>query len=88
MKAVKTKYNVGDEVWTIVEDKCVCRFIVGFYIRVKDITTSEAGDFVDCHFTIKYDLFGVGLVEEQKCFASKKEAYESYNCNESRDARR
>ena len=74
---IKTKYNIGDEVWTIVENRVQCLRIEGVSINTLDETFDESGKLVSYRLRIKY-YFGDGeWVNDGYCFSTKEDLIKS-----------
>lgn len=66
--SVKTKYNIGDKVWYISDNKVQNPDITGVHILVE-----QTGD-IKVEYILHYES---SWVEEEKLFRSKKELLES-----------
>lgn len=74
---IETKYNIGDEVWAVIENRVQCLRIEGVAINTLDETFDESGKLVSYRLRIKY-YFGDGdWVNEVNCFSTKEELIKS-----------
>ena len=74
---IETKYNIGDKVWAIVENRAQCLRIEGVAINTLDETFDESGKLVSYRLGIKY-YFGDGdWVNDVNCFPTKEELLKS-----------
>jgi hypothetical protein len=74
---IETKYNIGDEVWAIIEDRAQCLRIDGVAINTLDETFDKSGKLVSYRLRIKY-YFEDGIwVNDLDCFPTKEELINS-----------
>ena len=66
--SVKTKYNIGDKVWYISDNKVQNPDITGVHILVE-----QTGD-IKVGYTLHYES---SWIEEERLFRSKKELLEA-----------
>lgn len=74
---IETKYNIGDEVWAIVENRVQCLRIEGVKINTLDETFNESGKLVSYRIRIKYYLGDGEWVNDINCFPTKEELLKS-----------
>ena len=74
---IETKYNIGDKVWAIVENRAQCLRIEGIAISTLGETFNESGKLVSYRIEIKY-YFGDGdWAHDADCFSTKEELLKS-----------
>lgn len=74
---IETKYNIGDEVWAIVENRAQCLRIVGVAISTLGETFDESGRLISYRIRIKYYLGDGEWVNDVDCFTTKEELLKS-----------
>ena len=74
---IETKYNIGDEVWAVVENRAQCLRIEGVMINTLDETFNECGKLVSYRIRIKYYLGDGYWVKDIDCFPTKEELLKS-----------
>jgi hypothetical protein len=74
---IETKYDIGDEVWVIIENEVQKLRIQECKVSTARATRSEYGKFQVIEYRIVY-YFGDGeWVSESKCFPTKEELLKS-----------
>lgn len=74
---IETKYNIGDEVWAIIENEVQKLRIQECKVFTARATRSDDGKFQVIEYRIVY-YFGDGeWASESKCFATKEELLKS-----------
>jgi hypothetical protein len=68
---IETKYNIGDEVWVIEDDKPKCK-------KIKEIDI-QIGDYFSKSNEVEIDYtFGIYCIRDEKqCFPTKEELLKS-----------
>ena len=74
---IETKYNIGDEVWCIVENRAKCLRIEGVAISSLAETFDESGKLTSYRIRIKYYLGDGEWVDDANCFPTKEELLKS-----------
>lgn len=74
---IETKYNIGDEVWVIVENKVQRLRIKEVTASAHTATRSEDGRFEVLKFRIVYHFVNGEQVSESRCFSTKEELIKS-----------
>lgn len=74
---IETKYNIGDRVWVIVENRVQHLSIQDFAIETSKVVFNDKGEFVSCVLRIQYYLRDSEWVEEDMCFPTKEELLKS-----------
>ena len=74
---IETKYNIGDEVWAIVENRAQCLRIEGVTINTLDEMFNESGELVSYRIGVKYYLGDGEWAHEVDCFPTKEELLKS-----------
>lgn len=74
---IETKYNIGDEVWVILENRIQCLLIRDFAIETSGVVFNDKCEFVSCVLQIQYYLDDRNWVEEDMCFPTKEELLKS-----------
>lgn len=74
---IKTKYNIGDKVWVIFENRAQYLRIEGVMINTLDETFNESGKLVSYRLGIKYYLGDGYWVNDIDCFPTKEELLKS-----------
>ena len=73
----ETKYNIGDEVWVIFENRAQCLRIEGVAINTLSETFDESGKLVSYRVRIKYYLGGGNWANDVNCFPTKEDLIKS-----------
>ena len=74
---IETKYNIGDEVWAIVENRAQCLRIKGVAVSTLAETFDESGKLISYRIRIKH-YFGDGeWANDVDCFPTKEELLKS-----------
>lgn len=74
---IETKYNIGDEVWAIVENRAQCLRIEGVAISTLGEIFDDSGKLISYRIRIKY-YFGDGeWANDVNCFPTKEELLKS-----------
>lgn len=73
----ETKYNIGDEVWAIVDNEVQCNQVGGVKAQTDAVMLRQ--DVLGANFPIriKYHLWGGNWVDEHKVFPTKEELIKS-----------
>lgn len=74
---IETKYNIGDEVWAIVENRAQYLRIEGVTVRTLGGTFDESGKLISYRIGIKYYLGNGEWVNDVDCFPTKEELIKS-----------
>ena len=74
---IETKYNLGDKVWVISENRIQCLPIRDFAIETSGVVFNDKCEFVSCFLQIQYYLDNSEWVEENMCFPTKEELLKS-----------
>ena len=74
---IDTRYNIGDKVWTIVENRIQYLCIQDFAIETSSVVFNDKCEFVSCGLRIQYYLGNSEWVEEDMCFPTKEELIKS-----------
>ena len=74
---IETKYNIGDEVWVIAENKVQRLWIKEVTASANNATRSEDGKLKVLEFRIVYHFENGEQVSESKCFPTKEELLKS-----------
>lgn len=74
---IETKYNIGDEVWAIVNDKVAYRYIEAIKITTDKIFATEGGRVVDIKLKHQYCIGYDCWRKEQELFPTKEELLKS-----------
>jgi hypothetical protein len=74
---IETKYNIGDEVWVIVENEVQRLRIKEVTASAHTVTRSEDGKFEVLKFRIVYHFVNGEQVPESRCFPTKEELLKS-----------
>lgn len=74
---IETKYNIGDYVWAIVENRAQCLRIEGVTVSTLNETFDESGKLISYRIGIKYYLGDVDWVNDVACFPTKEELIKS-----------
>lgn len=74
---IETKYNLGDEVWAIVENEVQCNQIGGIKMQTDAVMSRQDVSGVNIPMRIKYYLWDGNWVDEHKCFPTKEELLKS-----------
>ena len=74
---IETKYNIGDEVWTIFRNKIQCKAINNIRAFGNLRITDECGKIVDVRIKIEYCFLNDEWVSEESCFPTKEELLKS-----------
>lgn len=74
---IETKYNIGDEVWAIVENRVQCLRIEGVAVRTLGETFDESGKLISYRIRINYYLGDGDWVNDVDCFPTKEELLKS-----------
>lgn len=70
---IETKYNIGDEVWAVVENRVQCLRIEGVSASTLAETFDENGKLISYKIRIYYYLGGGRCINEGVCFSTKEE---------------
>ena len=74
---IETKYDIGDEVWAIVENRAQCLRIEGVAVSTLAETFDESGKLISYRISIKY-YFGDGeWANDIDCYPTKEELLKS-----------
>lgn len=74
---IETKYDIGDEVWVIVENRAQHLRIEGVAVSTLGETFDESGKLISYRIRINY-YFGDGeWVNDVDCFPTKEELLKS-----------
>ena len=77
---IKTKYNIGDEMWTMHDNKVICFTIKGINIKVEDKTLVE---YISSEKFKQHSYFSDRLeymplyIKEEKVFLTREELLKS-----------
>lgn len=74
---IETKYNIGDEVWVIVENRAQCLRIEGVAVSTLSETFDESGKLISYRIRINYYLGDGYWVNDSDCFPTKEELIRS-----------
>ena len=74
---IETKYNIGDEVWVIAENKVQRLWIKEVTASANNATRSEDGKLKVLEFRIVYHFENGEQVSESKCIPTKEELLKS-----------
>jgi hypothetical protein len=74
---IKTKYNIGDEVWVIVENRAQCLRIEGMAVSTFAEIFDENGKLMSYMVIIDYYLEDGEWVNDIRCFPTKEELLKS-----------
>ena len=74
---IETKYNIGNEVWAIVDNEVQCNQIGGIKAQTDAVMSREDVSGVYFPIRIKYYLWEGNWVDEHKCFPTKEELLKS-----------
>ena len=74
---IETKYNIGDEVWAIVENEVQCNQIGGIKVQTDAVMSRQDVSGVNIPIRIKYYLWDGNWVDEHKVFPTKEELLKS-----------
>lgn len=70
---IETKYNPGDEVWVIAENRIQHLCIQDFAIETSSVVFNDKCEFVSCELRVQYYLGKNEWAEEDMCFPTKEE---------------
>ena len=74
---IETKYNIGDEVWAIVENRAQCLRIESIAVSTLGETFDESGRLISYRIKIEYYLGDGYWVNDGYCFPTKEELLKS-----------
>lgn len=74
---IETRHNIGDKVWTIVDNRAQCLRIEGVMINTLSETFDESGKLVSYRVRIKYYLGGGNWMHDVNCFSTKEDLIKS-----------
>jgi hypothetical protein len=74
---IETKYNIGDEVWAIVENRAQCLRIEGMAVSTLAEIFEESGKLVSYRIGIKCYLGDGVWANDVDCFPTKEELLKS-----------
>jgi hypothetical protein len=74
---IETKYNPGDKVWVIFENKAQCMIIEGVTVSTINRTFDESGKLISYRIGIKYYLGDGEWVNNINCFPTKEDLIKS-----------
>lgn len=75
---IETKYNIGDRVWAIVENRVQYLCIQDFAIETSNVVFNDKCEFVSCGLREQYYLGDCEwAAEEDMCFPTKEELLKS-----------
>jgi hypothetical protein len=74
---IETKYNIGDEVWTIVENRAQCLRIEGLAVSTSNETFDDSGKLISYRIRINYYLGDGVWVNDVDCCPTKEELLKS-----------
>jgi hypothetical protein len=74
---IETKYNIGDEVWAIVENRAQCLRIESIAVSTYAETFDESGALVSYRIRINYYLGDGVWINDVDCFPTKEELLKS-----------
>lgn len=81
--AIKTKYNIGDEVWLIEANKCISGKIIGFRHtygighRYGCLYTGKESIKIQYSIEVPARIFNAVDIEENRLFPTKEELLKS-----------
>lgn len=70
---IKTKFNMGDEIYFVTQNGIRHGTIVKFNISTKSLVRLEYGGIVHFDLNITYDTDNYEDLREKYCFSTKKE---------------
>lgn len=71
---IETKYNIGDEVWLMYENRAITARIIEMDVEIRVNIMSDAS--VNCYYKIKCPLF-TRKIHESLIFLTKEELLKS-----------
>lgn len=74
---IETKYNIGDYVWAVVENRAQCLRIESIAVSTLGETFDESGKLFSYGIRIKYYLGDGEWVNDGYCFPTKEELLKS-----------
>ncbi|MBO7221230.1 MAG: hypothetical protein J6V21_08655 [Alistipes sp.] len=74
---IETKYNIGDYVWAIVENRAQRLRIKGIAVSTLGETFDESGKLLSYRIEIKYYLGDGDWANDVACFPTKEELLKS-----------
>lgn len=74
---IETKYNIGDKVWAIVENRAQYLRIEGVEVSTLTETFDESGKLVSYKIRINYYLGDGVWVNDIDCFSTKEDLIKS-----------
>lgn len=74
---IETKYNIGQEVWTIFRNKAQCATINNIRVWGNTRLMDDCGNMVDVRIKIEYCFLNDEWVDEESCFPTKEELLKS-----------
>ena len=74
---IETKYNIGDEVWCIVENRAQCLRIESVAVSTHAETFDESEKLISYRIKINYYLGDGEWVNDANCYPTKEELLKS-----------